>query len=307
MDYSHITKDNLHWMYGLEVYFQHINHPQLEDFLDIKKAVMEGNTYKIQKLCMQEVYRGETEFTKEFNRVIFSSLNDYEFLTHRKVLNYISHCVDDDFIKRISSWSSECEHQANFNDHFSRGQIQSKIWLVEELKKIITGPIDTLVHYGGWYATIAYFLFKEFDIRQYYNIEQDKKCVWIGDFFNYPQYNNSWKYKGVFMDVNDIHYNKDNEFTAHTQNKQQEKIQLTVKPNFILNTSCEHMDETWYKNLPDGTFVALQTNDYFSNEQHSNCVGGINEAIAKYPMTELYYSGSLDTQLYNRFMLIGKK
>ena len=62
-----------------------------------------------------------------------------------------------------------------------------------------------------------------------------------------------------------------------------------------------------YNNLPEGSIVALQTNNYFSNEQHINCVGGIEEAIAKYPMSEVYYSGELDTQLYTRFMVIGKK
>jgi len=303
-----LKTSDLFWMYGLAEYFNYIKHPQLEDYLDIKKAILDGNTYKIQKLCMQEVYRGENEFTKEFNRVIFSNINDYEFLTHRKVLNYISHCIDDDFLKRVSIWSAQCEEKANFNDHFSRGQMKSKFWLVDELKNILVDTnLGTVVQYGGWYATIAYFLFENFNIKQYYNLEMDSECIWIGDIFNYPQLNAGWKYKGIHMNVNDISFKEDKSFQAFTQNKQEENIELSITPNLILNTSCEHMDETWYNNLPAGTLVALQTNDYYSNEQHVNCVKSIDAAIKKYPMQEMYYSGELDTEMYKRFMLIGKK
>ena len=75
----------------------------------------------------------------------------------------------------------------------------------------------------------------------------------------------------------------------------------------VVNTSCEHMNNTWYENLPEGTFVALQTNNYFENPQHSNCCNDINDAKSKYPMQSVMYEGELDTQLYNRFMLIGIK
>ena len=67
------------------------------------------------------------------------------------------------------------------------------------------------------------------------------------------------------------------------------------------------MDNTWFDNLPEGTFVALQTNDYFENEQHSNCCKDLDDAKSKYPMQEYFYAGELNTGLYNRFMLIGFK
>jgi hypothetical protein len=77
--------------------------------------------------------------------------------------------------------------------------------------------------------------------------------------------------------------------------------------NLVVNTSCEHMDNSWYENLPMGKVVVLHTNDYFSNPQHMNCCEDVEAAKVKYPMSEIYYEGALDTQLYNRFMLIGKK
>lgn len=75
----------------------------------------------------------------------------------------------------------------------------------------------------------------------------------------------------------------------------------------VINTSCEHMDNTWFENLPSGTFVVLHQNDYFDNPQHVNCCKDIEDVKRKYPMQEIYFEGSLDTFLYNRFMLIGVK
>lgn len=302
-----IAQLQLHWLHGLEEYFNYEKHPGIEKFQDIKKALFYGNPWKIRNLVLDEIRRGETEHTSEFIQLIFNKLIDYEYISHRKVLNYISHCIDDNFLKRVSIWSAQCQEKVNFNDHFSRGQIQSKIWLIEQLQEILQdNNLGTVVHYGGWYATVAYFLFEKFNINQYYNIEADPDCVWISDLFNYPQHNSRWKFKGVNMDVNDIKYDND-KFIAYTNNKQNENIELSISPSFILNTSCEHMDDTWYNNLPYGSIVALQTNDYFSNEQHINCCHNLQEVIEKYPMQELYYSGELDTELYKRFMLIGKK
>lgn len=77
--------------------------------------------------------------------------------------------------------------------------------------------------------------------------------------------------------------------------------------NLVINTSCEHMDTTWFDNLPEGTFVVLQQNDYFENEQHMNCCKDLEDVKKKYPMQSIHYEGELDTNLYNRFMIIGVK
>ena len=112
---------------------------------------------------------------------------------------------------------------------------------------------------------------------------------------------------------NIIHATNKEEFIDNDKNLQDhEKIELKSKfkdaqINTVINTSCEHMDNTWYENLPMGTFVILHQNDYFENEQHSNCCKDLEEVKSKYPMSEIYYEGEIDTNLYNRFMLIGIK
>jgi hypothetical protein len=67
------------------------------------------------------------------------------------------------------------------------------------------------------------------------------------------------------------------------------------------------MNNEWFENIPTGKLVILQTNDYFDNPQHSNCCKDLEDAKAKYPMQDILYIGELDTQLYNRFMIIGIK
>ena len=67
------------------------------------------------------------------------------------------------------------------------------------------------------------------------------------------------------------------------------------------------MTDEWFYNIPDGKTIILQTNDYFSNEQHINCVKDLDAAVEKYKFSELLYKGTRDTVLYNRFMLIGRK
>ena len=67
------------------------------------------------------------------------------------------------------------------------------------------------------------------------------------------------------------------------------------------------MDNEWHQRIPDGIPVVLQTNDYFSNEQHVNCCENLQAAIDKYPMSETFYTGEITTANYKRFMIIGKK
>ena len=310
--------EKLFWMNGLQEYLQHKSHPQLEIYNKIKKAIMYGNIYAIQDLVMQEIRRGHFNLSDEFTRLLFNQYSGYEQITHRKVLQYISHCIDDDYIKMISRWSIDFGSKALLNDHFSRGQMLSKLWMVDKLKDLFPkNSIPTIAHYGGWYATVAQHLFQHYEIKNYWNIEKDIKCGGISEAFNDEQRNNNWQFKSVGCDVNDIYWKyrrkgadvKPGEeyFIAGTTNTKNEYIEVEITPDLIINTSCEHMSDQWFENIPKGRKICLQTNDYFSNEQHINCCQDLNDAIAKYPMSKTIYTGELETAEYNRFMIIGEK
>jgi hypothetical protein len=206
------------------------------------------------------------------------------------------------------------------NDFLSRGQVKSKLWLVSELAKVVDGPIGNVVFYGGWYNFIAHMLYSQFDVSKIWSLDLDQNVIEPSKRL-YPNEVKEEKFTPITTDVNKIRWDDKNMLTysADLEAKHKEAGKLLPqdvydnsfinrgKIHLVINTSCEHMNNDWFNNLPDGTFVLLHQNDYFSNEQHVNCCKDVEDVKKKYPMQSILYEGSLDTHLYNRFMLIGIK
>ena len=300
------------WLNGLDEYFHSTHHPDAARFKDIKNSILYGNPYSIRNLIMNEIHRGMTDNSAEFTKALLSYYLDNEPGNDRRVLQYISYCIDDEFVRTASSWSIKWHQLVNLNDHLSRGQVSSKLWMVTHLNRILKKrredgfAVENIVQYGGWYATVAWFILQQNpDIKQYFNIEADPSCIDVADDFNQKFYNDSWRFKSVHQDVDKIHW-EDRTFSTSTLNRQNQTIDLRLGPNLIINTSCEHMTDDWFYNLPSDMIVCLQTNNYFSREEHINCVKNLDEAIEKYQFKRVYYSGELETHLYNRYMIIGR-
>lgn len=298
--------DKHHWLNGLEMYIERYNPDNSGIFHDIKEIILRADTYKIRNAIVREIHRGYTENSEEFITTLLSPyMPEKNEITYRNAMKYIAHCIDDEYLRRISVSTIEFGKKMNLPDHFSRGQMMSKFWLIDELKKI-DNKFNEVAHYGGWYATLYQLLDREFDIRRYRNFEIDKVAAGISDKFNYKEVFNNWKFKSVLSDVGNLHW-KDGGLVYQVKTHTNNTVTETMQPDLIINTSCEHMDESWFHNIPNGTLVCLQTNDYFDNTQHINCVENADAAAEKYPMEQLYFKGTIDTFLYNRFMLIGRK
>jgi hypothetical protein len=302
------TKNNHYWLNGLEMYFERYNPDVTEIFHDIKELLLRGDIYKIRNALYREIQRGETEDSYEFlNTILNQHLPHNESVTVRRAIKYLAHSIDDEYLRRISVTVLAFSEHLNLNDHFSRGQMMSKFWMIDELKEI-ADSFENLAHYGGWYGTIYQLLNREFDIKKYRNFELDKLAAGIADRFNYKEVSESWRFKSVVQDVNDLYWRPCGDGIYYKILARDNKfVDEIMQPDLIINTSCEHMDETWFHNIPDGKLICLQTNDYFSNEQHINCVENEDVAEKKYPMSELLFKGTLNTPVYNRFMLIGRK
>ena len=80
------------------------------------------------------------------------------------------------------------------------------------------------------------------------------------------------------------------------------------KHNLIINTVCEHMTpdqyNEWLDKLPSNKRIVLQSNDYFSHEEHVNCKQTLEE-FQKDCNLNVDIAGSMPTEKYNRFMIIG--
>tara|TARA_B110000503_G_scaffold141020_1_gene233378 strand:- start:538 stop:1452 length:915 start_codon:yes stop_codon:yes gene_type:complete len=194
------------------------------------------------------------------------------------------------------------------NDCFSRGQLQSKMWLVSELKKCNV-DLGTLFLCAGWYATLATMLFEsKLEINKIRSFDIDPTCVNIAEVFNAPWFADQWRFKSITQDIMDINYAEHTwQYWSNTNNRM--SYPITDNPDTIINTSCEHLPDFkgWYNKIPLGKLVIIQANDYHEVEEHVNTYNTIEEFSASAPMTTVLYEGELELPKYKRFMKIGFK
>ena len=194
------------------------------------------------------------------------------------------------------------------SDCFSRGQLQSKLWLVKELKKI-NPYLGTVFLCAGWYATLATMLFEtNLKIDKIRSFDIDTNCVDIAEVFNKPWFTDQWKFKSLTQDIMDIDYSGHTwQYWSNANNRM--SYPITDTPNTIINTSCEHITNfaEWYDKLPYNVLIVLQSNNYFEIEEHINCSIDLEDFSRQTPLTNVLYKGSLELEKYTRFMRIGFK
>ena len=241
---------------------------RLVDDEDLRKLILEDNTWKLWPILDRYV---DTQFTAAFKNF---------------------------FVNETEIW----------DDCFSRGQLQSKLWLVDKLKKANV-ELGTVFLCAGWYATLATMLFESsIKVDKVRSFDIDPSCVDIAEVFNKPWFVDQWRFKSITQDIMDIDYNKHTwQYWSNANNRM--SYPISDSPNTIINTSCEHIENftEWYDKIPNGKLVVLQSNNYYEIEEHVNCVGSIEEFAVKAPMDNILYSGELELPKYKRFMLIGYK
>jgi hypothetical protein len=313
-------QNEYHWMNGLSEYFKF--NGQEERWEHIHKALYHDNWYRKRDVMIDlcKMPNSNPQHVKAWmNVLLHEKLEDVELKPQLIATLFRKYMEEDPFLVHICqfvNYWAKGDHAAempDMNDFLSRGQVRSKLWLVSELAKIVEGPVGNVVFYGGWYNFLAHILYEQFEVNNVYSLDLDEKVVAPSKRL-YPEEVSAGTFLPLTVDVNKVVW-KDNKMNF---NNLIEKEDGAYKPadkfdhsditaNLIVNTSCEHMDNTWFENIPSGKVVVLQTNDYFENEQHSNCCKDLSEAKSKYPMQSIMYEGELDTHLYNRFMLIGVK
>ncbi len=320
-------KEQYHWMNGLSEYFDF--NGQAGRWENVHKALYHDNWYRKRDVMIDlaNMPNSNPAHVKAWmNVLLHEQLDDVEIKPQLVATLFRKYMFEDPFLvnicKFINYWADgdKAAEMPDMNDFLSRGQVKSKLWLVSELAKVVDGPIGNVVFYGGWYNFIAHMLFSQFDVSKIWSLDLDQNVIEPSKRL-YPNEVKEERFTPITTDVNKIRWNDKNMLTysADLEAKHKEAGKLLPqdiydnsfidrgKVHLVINTSCEHMDNTWYENLPVGTFVLLHQNDYFSNEQHVNCCKDIEDVKKKYPMQSILYEGELDTHLYNRFMLIGVK
>lgn len=191
-------------------------------------------------------------------------------------------------------------------DCLARGQIRSKLWIIDELKKLNLN-LGTIFICGGWYATLATMMFEQdFDIKKIRSFDIDDSCWKIAETFNKPWVMKEWKFKSCTEDIHDMNYD------THVYNVNRSDgtlCELTDSPDTVVNTSCEHIEnfDQWYNKVPTGKILILQTNNYFDLPEHVNCSKTVEDFSKQTPMTKTLYQGELFLEKYSRYMRIGIK
>ena len=254
---------------------------------DLRKAVIEENLYSLSRLL--------PEVSDEFKLLS----NDTYALW--KVLDKYTNSL---FVKPLKTLYTD---EIDFDkDCFSRGQLQSKIWLTEKLKELNV-DLGTVYLCAGWYATIIPMLVENnirFNKIRSFDIDP---TVWkIAEVFNKPLLLDSWKFKAQTKDIMDIDYSR---HVYDTIKSNGDVEQLKDAPDTIVNTSCEHISNfaEWYNLIPSGKLMILQSNDYFEIEEHVNCATDIDDFSRMTPMATVLYEGALELEKYTRFTKIGYK
>lgn len=301
---------------------------------ELRKAVVEKNLHSVFRIISDSAVKGDAEDLRKVMleqnlHSLFRLINNEELrkAVVEENLHSIFRFVYDEDVRKLlledNMWKlfpvldryTNTEFTSAFKrilvdevdiatDCFSRGQLKSKQWLVEELKN--TGrALGTVFLCAGWYATLATMLFESrLEIEKVRSFDIDDSCASIAELFNKKWLTDNWKFKATTANILDIDYNR---YEYKTEKSDGSFIELSESPTTVINTSCEHIKDfdKWYSKIPSGRLLALQTNNFFEIEDHVNCKSSLHEFSEDTPMQTVLFEGVLDLGQYKRFMKIG--
>lgn len=191
-------------------------------------------------------------------------------------------------------------------DSISRGQLKSKMWLVNELK-LLDLDLGNVFLCAGWYGILATIIFEhELQIKAIRSFDIDPDVADIAEKFNAPWFKQAWKFKAITQDIHEIDYDG---HTWQCWSKSNNRMSHPIMdiPDTIINTSCEHISDfdSWYVKLPIGKLLILQSNNFVEIDEHTNIATDLKEFRGQTPMTTLLFEGELQLESYTRFMRIG--
>lgn len=173
-------------------------------------------------------------------------------------------------------------------ESFWKGQVRSKVWLIENLQQYCLPTKNKIVIHGGWNGVLANLLFNsKINISHITSIDIDPVCEEIATTVNKRQ-EMEGRFTAVTADMVDYKYDAD----------------------IIINTSLEHITqeqyEKWLENVPTIGRIVIQSNNYFDCDEHIRCSTDIDDFVKMSNITP-HFVDKLETPLYERYMMIGSK
>ena len=173
-------------------------------------------------------------------------------------------------------------------ESFWKGQVNSKVWLTEQLTGFVPVRPLNIVIYGGWNGVLASVLFNSnIAVRRITSVDIDPVCEDIANTVN-KRYEMEGKFSAVTADM----------------------CEYTTNADVVINTSCEHISQQqydqWLNNQPDTATFVLQSNNYFELDEHIRCSTDLDDFVRMSNINS-YLRKTLETPKYERYMIIGKK
>jgi hypothetical protein len=195
-------------------------------------------------------------------------------------------------IEHVLFWMDAIRNSTDPNrtlESFWKGQIRSKIWLIENLMSYVSAVPSNIVIHGGWNGVLASLIFQSIiKVDKIVSIDVDPVCEEIANTINRIE-EMKGKFKSITCDMKEYRY----EFF----------------PDIVINTSCEHISQDtynrWLKNIPKGSLIVVQSNNYEIPE-HIRIAESLEEFKEQSNLIILS-SSELELPLYKRYMIIGKK
>jgi hypothetical protein len=275
----------VHWLHGLEDYFEFTKDTESNQFV---------------KFLLKLLYADNPTIKTTDD----SSMEEFVY-TLRKFAH-------SDILDILYKYYREGHDPLALQDAFSRGQVQSKVWLVRELAKIKT-DFDMVFVLAGWFGQLThYFDAGGINYAKARIMDIDPAACEISDkVFNASRLTD-YKVKSIEYDITDPVklYHSGLEYEVKNYQTGSNFTEKTI-PDLVINTSAEHFSEDWFhkfvvKNFNTDPLYVIQSNNLFDVPEHVNCVHSVDHMEKKFPMTRLEYSGEIQLKGYKRFMLIGR-
>lgn len=285
-----MNDDSLTWLFGIEKFFGFVNDIEKKTFIrhiiNMKYSESKSKLWPLKELISVD-YTAYPDAGRSDRLNFYTNICAEDALDTGEIIYIMSSIWPNDLLVNKL-------HQITLlNDNilstvFSKSQVLSKLWMAEALNKTNALSFDNVLLIGGWLTHHSLFL-KDIKFNRLYSIDPDADINPLINIMNPDAHVSNKNIEECFDNNNNIIFNSQ-----------------VIQPDLVINTSAEHMDNTWYEKLKPGTPVLLQSNS--SPEYgHINYCADFGIFLKKYPMSTLYFRGETVFPKYRRFMLYGAK
>ena len=186
-------------------------------------------------------------------------------------------------------------------DSMNQSQLESKLWIVNELSELMLFP-KSVALLAGWYANfITPLLIDELGVKYILNLDSDPDVKTI-----------SYKFNKRYKINKDHTKNRDDGclYRCEMHDVMFEPIKKYGDFHLVINTSCEHMfsmSRFRKLNKSKNYIYVLQSSNDRQYDDHINCVDSADELADQADIVDVMYSGEreLDNGM-TRYMVIGR-